>query len=107
MAAEPNRSLSIPLYSALEPSPEPRVLEKEEVRTLEPHFKFEDDPIEDFENTSNYVPKRKLPVPVASTYPIEATFCKENVKKSTATMSSEWLREMKLSSKVLRISSPP
>ena len=33
LAAEPDHSLSIPLDSALEPSPEPRVLEKEEIQT--------------------------------------------------------------------------
>ena len=33
LAAEPDCSLSIPLDSALEPSSEPRVLEKEEIRT--------------------------------------------------------------------------
>ena len=38
--------------------------------------------------------------------PIEAAFCRENVK-STTIMSSERLREMKMSSEVLRISSPP
>jgi len=82
-------------------------LEKEEIRTLELHFKFEDDLSENFENTSNYVCKRRPPVPVASTYPIEAALCRENVKKSTTIMSSKGLREMELSSKVLRISSPP
>jgi len=107
LAAEPDHSLSIPLDSALQPSPEPRVLEKEEIQTPELHLKFEDDPFEGFENTSNYVCKRRPSVPVASTYPIEAAFCRENVKKSMATMSSEWLREMKLSSKVLWISCPP
>jgi len=53
LAAEPDRSLSIPWDSALEPSSEPRVLEKEEIRTSELHFKFKDDSFEDFENTSN------------------------------------------------------
>ena len=43
LAAKPNPSLSIPLDSALETSPEPRVLEKEEIQTPELHFKFEDD----------------------------------------------------------------
>ena len=93
--------LSIPLDSALEPSPEPRILEKEEIRTLELHFKFEDDLCENFENTSNYVCKRRPPVPVASTYPIEAAFCRENVKKSTTIMSSKQFREMELSSEVI------
>ena len=73
LAAEPNRSLSIPLDSALEPSPEPRVLEKEEIRTPELHSKFENGHFEDFENTSNYFCKRKPPVPVASTDPFEAS----------------------------------
>jgi len=82
-------------------------LEKEEIRTPELHFKFEDALFEDFENTSNYVCKRRPPVHVASTYPIEATFCRENIEKSTTIMSSERLREMELSSEVLRISSPP
>jgi len=94
LAAEPDHSLSIPLDSALEPSPEPRVLEKEEIQTPELHLKFEDDPFEGFENTSNYVCKRRPPVPVASTYPIEAAFCRENVKKSMTVMSSEHLREI-------------
>ena len=67
--AEPDRSLSIPLDSALEISLEPRVLEKEEIRTPELHYKFEDDPFEYFKTTSNYVCKRRPPVPVASTYP--------------------------------------
>ena len=66
LAAEPDRSLSIPLDSALEPSPEPRVLDKEEIRTPELHFKFEDDLFEDFENTLNYVCKRRSLVPIAS-----------------------------------------
>ena len=107
LAAEPDRSLSIPLDSALEPSPEPRILEKEEIQTPELHFKFEDDLLENFGNTSTYVCKRRPLVPVASTYPIEAALCRENVKKSTTIMSSKGLREMELSSKVLRISSPP
>ena len=106
LAAEPDRSLSIPLDSALEFSPEPRVLEKEEIRTPELHFKFEDDLFENFETTSNYVCKRRPLVPVASTYPIEAASFRENIKKSTTVMSSKRLREMKLSSEVLRISSP-
>ena len=38
--------------------------------------------------------------------PIEAAFCRENVK-STTTVSSERLRKMELSSKVLQIISPP
>jgi hypothetical protein len=33
LVAEPDRSLSIPLDSALEPSPGPLVLEKEEIQT--------------------------------------------------------------------------
>jgi len=107
LGAKSDHSLSIPLDSALEPSPEPRVLEKEEIRTPELHFKFEDDLSENFENTSNYVCKRRPSVPVASTYPIEAAFCRQNVKKSTTIMSSKRLREMELSSEVLRISSPP
>jgi len=107
IAAEPDHSLSIPLDSALETSPKPRVLEKEEIRTPELHFKFEDDLSENFENTSNYVCKRRPSVPVASTYPIEAVFCRQNVKKSMTIMSSKRLREMELSSEVLRITSPP
>jgi len=107
LAAKHDPSLSIPLDSALETSLEPRVLEKEEIQTLELHFKFEDDLSENFENTSNYVCKRRPSVPVASTYPIEAAFCRQNVKKSTTIMSSKRLREMELSSEVLRISSPP
>ena len=55
----------------------------------------------------NYFCKRKPPVPVAFTDPIEADFCRENVKKSMAIVSSEQLRKMELSSEVLRISSPP
>ena len=43
LAVELDPSLSIPLDSALETSPEPRVLEKEEIQTPELHFKFEDD----------------------------------------------------------------
>ena len=66
LAAEPDRSLSISLYSALEPSHEPRVLEEEEIWTPELHFKFEDDLFEDFENTLNYVCKRRSLVPIAS-----------------------------------------
>ena len=52
LGAKSDHSLSIPLDSALEPSPEPRVLEKEEIRTPELHYKFEDDPFEDFKTTS-------------------------------------------------------
>jgi hypothetical protein len=47
-------------------------LEKEEIRTPELHFKFEDDLLENFGNTSTYVCKRRPLVPVASTYSIEA-----------------------------------
>ena len=106
LAAEPDCLLSIPLDSALEPSLEPRVLEKEEIQTPELYLKFEDDPFEDFENTSNYVCMRRPPVPVASTVPIETAFFRENVKKPTTIMSSKQLRKMELSSEVLRISSP-
>ena len=62
---------------------------------------------EDFENTSNYFCKRKPPVHVASTDPMEAVFHRENVKKLTTIMSSEWSRELELSLEILRISSPP
>jgi hypothetical protein len=69
-------------------------------------LKFEDDLFEDFGNTSKYPCMRKLPVPVHSTNTIEATFFRENIKKLTAIMSSEWPRELEQSSGVLRISPP-
>ena len=83
--------------SALESSPESRVLENEEIQPLEPPFKFEDGLFEDFGNTSNYFCKRKPPVPIASTGPIEAALHRENVKKLMSIMSSEWSRELELS----------
>ena len=94
LVAESDLPLPTTSDSALESSPESGVLEKEEIQTPELHLKFEDDPFEGFENTSNYVCKRRPPVPVASTYPIEAAFCRENVKKSMTVMSSEHLREI-------------
>jgi len=39
--------------------------------------------------------------------PIDATFLRENVKKITSIMASEWSREVELSSEVLRINAPP
>ena len=93
--------------SALESSPESGVSENEEIQPLEPPFKFEDDLFEDFGNTTNYFCKRKPPVLVASTDPMEAAFYRENVKKLTTIMSSEWSRELELSPEILQISSPP
>jgi hypothetical protein len=58
------------LDSALEPSPESRVPEEEEIQPSELPFEFEDDLLEDFGNTSNYICMRKPPVPVPSTDPI-------------------------------------
>ena len=66
--------------SALESSPESWVPDKEEIQPLELPFKFEDKLFEDFENTSNYLCKRKPPVPIASKDPIETAFHKENDK---------------------------
>jgi hypothetical protein len=70
-------------------------------------FEFEDGLFEDFGNTSNYLCTRKPSVPVPSADPIEATFLRENVRKLAAIVTSEWSRELELSLKVLRISSPP
>ena len=53
LVAEFDHSLFIPLDSALESSPEPRVLEKEEIWPIELPFKFEDNLFEDLGNTSN------------------------------------------------------
>jgi hypothetical protein len=106
LVAESDLPLPSTSDSALESSPESGILEKEEIQSLELPFKFEDDLFEDPGNTSNYFCKRKPPVPVASTDPIEASFRRETVMKLTSIMSSEWSRELELSSEILRISSP-
>ena len=97
LVAESDLPLPTTSDSALESSPELGVPEEEEIQPLEPPFKFEDDLFEDFGNTSNYFCKRKPPVLVASTDPMEAAFYRENVKKLTTIMSSEWSRELELS----------
>jgi len=107
LVAESDLPLPTTSDSALESSPELGVPEEEEIQPLEPPFKFEDDLFEDFGNTSNYFCKRKPPIPVASTDPIEAVFRTENVKELTTIMSSERSRELELSSKILWISSHP
>jgi len=107
LVAESNLPLPSTSDSALESSPESRILEKEEIQSLELPFKFEDDLFEDPGYTSNYFCKRKPPIPVVSTDPIEASFRRETVKKLTSIMSSEWSRELEPSSEILRISSPP
>jgi len=97
LVAESDLPLPSTSDSALESSPESGIPEKEEIQSLELPFKFEDDLFEDPGNTSNYFCKRKPPVPVASTDPIEASFRRETVKKLTSIMSSEWSRELELS----------
>jgi hypothetical protein len=93
---------STTLDSALEPSSEPQALEEEEIQPSELPFEFEDDLFDDFEkNTSNYLCTRKPPVPIPSTDPLEATLFRENIKKITSIMASEWSRELELSSEVL------
>ena len=94
------------LDSALEPSSEQQVPE-EEIQPSEFPFEFEDDLFEDFRNTSNYPHTRKPPVPISSMDPIEATFLRENVKKITSIMASEWSREVELSLEVLQINASP
>jgi hypothetical protein len=73
LVAESDLPLPTTSDSALESSPESGVLEKEEIQPLKLPFKFKDELFEDFENTSNYLCKRKPPVPVASTNPFEAS----------------------------------
>ena len=107
LAAESDLSLPITLDLALEPSSGPQAPEEDEIQHSELPFEFEDDLFEDFRNTSNYLYTRKSPVPIPSTNPIEATFLRENVKKLTSIMASEWSREVELSPEVLRINSPP
>ena len=106
LAAESDPLPPITLDSALEPFSEPQAPE-EEIQPSEFPFEFEDDLFEDFGNTSNYPCTRKPPVPIPSTDPIEATFLRENVKKITSIMASEWSREVELSPEVLRINAPP
>jgi len=100
LVAESDPLPPITLDSALGPFSEPQAPE-EEIQPLEFPFEFKDDLFEDFGNTSNYPCTRKPPVPIPSTDPIEATFLRENFKKITSIMASEWSRELELSLEVL------
>ena len=106
LAAESDPSPLTTLDSALEPSSKPQTPKGDEIQPSELPFEFEDDLFEDFGNTSNYLCTRKLPVPIPSTDPIEATFLRENITKITTIMARKWSKQAELSPEVLRISSP-
>ena len=102
-----------PLATPLEAStvlqiPEPP--KKEEILPLENMFEFEEDLFSDFGNTSNYHAIRKSSAPLAPNQhlsdPTEEKFLKKTVKELTTIVSNEWLRESKLSPKLIRLDYP-
>ena len=91
----PSSAKSNPLPSAsqdlsVEPSPEPQTSKEEEIQPSMFSFQFEDDPYEDLRNTSNYLRYRR---PTAPLYP------------SSKSMTEEWLKEVRCSSKAIQVSS--
>ena len=102
-----------PLTTPLEASiilqvPEPP--KEEEIPPLENMFKFEDELFSDFGNTLNYYAIRKSLAPSAPNQhlpdPTKEKFLKKIVKEWRTIISNEWLRESKLSPKVIRLDSP-
>jgi hypothetical protein len=75
---------------SVELSPEPRTSKEEEIQPLKFSLQFEDDPYEDLRNTSNYLHYRRPTVPL---YP------------SSKSMTEEWLKEVRCSSKAIQVSS--
>ncbi len=68
---------------------------------------FKDGFDEDYGNTLNYFSKKKPLVPLPSPDPMELGFLRETVRELTSIMSDEWLREVELSSEVIRINTAP
>jgi hypothetical protein len=87
---------SISQDSSVEPSPEPRTSKEEEIKPSKFSFPFEDDPYKNLRNTLNHLRERR---PTAPPSPPNKSFLKEAMKE-------EWSEEVRLSSEVIRISSP-
>ena len=75
---------------SVEPSPEPQTSNEEEIQPSKFSFQFEDDPYEDIRNPLNYLRYRR---PTAPLYP------------SSKSINEEWSKEVKCSSKSIRVSS--
>ena len=88
----------------------PKPLKEEEIPPLENMIEFEDELFSDFGNTSNYYAIRKSSAPSAPNQhlpdPTEEKLLKKTMKELTTIVSNEWLRESKLSPKVIQLDYP-
>jgi hypothetical protein len=62
---------------------------------------FKDEFLEDFGNTSKYSCQKRSLVLVTPLDPLDDAFLKDSIRELTTIMSSEWVEEAKLSSKVI------
>nr|ABA93457.1 hypothetical protein LOC_Os11g27360 [Oryza sativa Japonica Group] len=91
--------------STVESSPEPRE-PKVEIQPSEFPFQFEGDLFEDYGSPSNYSCQKSAPVLRSSPMPLKEILFKEMQQELTTIMRDEWLREVELSSEVIRINTP-
>jgi hypothetical protein len=87
--------------SSSEPSPEPEIMEEEEIQPPDFPFEFEEDLFKNFGNTSNYPHERRPPVLLNPFDPLDKASLKEIIKGVTSMMSSEWVQEGELSSRAI------
>jgi hypothetical protein len=92
--------------SSSKPSPEPEIMEEEEIQPLDIPFEFEEDLFEDYGNTSNYPHEKRPPVLLNPTGPLDKAFLKDIIKRLTAVMSSEWVQEGELLLEEIQIQTP-
>ena len=83
------------LEPTTEPSPEPEMMEEEEIQPLEFPFNIEEDIFQNFGNTSMYPCEKRTSVPKETITPPDKASLKEADKGVTAIMNSEWVHEGK------------
>jgi hypothetical protein len=83
--------------SSVEPSPEPRTPKEEEIQPLEFSSQFGDDPSRNIRNTSNHLRHEKPMASLCIYETLDKVFHHETI--------ADWSKEVKHTSKVIRISS--
>jgi hypothetical protein len=85
-----------PIVPIEKPSPEPEDPEEGFQPSDLPYF--EDEFFKDFGNISKYSCQKRPLIPVTPSDPLDDLFLRKSVNELIATMSSEWVEEVELSS---------
>jgi hypothetical protein len=104
LVEETSTTPSIPVDRALDDTPEPRAPKDETSRSPILHLAFEDDPFEDYGNTSNYQCRGKPSIPVTPPDPEEIVFFRNTDRELTTILTQEWSKSLSNRQKFFRLS---